>query len=103
VGSDLRIPIRIEPEIEERYHVIQIEELTNSPFDWLLTLERASKLMLIDSCFSNLVEQLNMTKKSALLSGHLFNLRPFIRTVGVSSFLIPLTLLEIGRFGALLA
>jgi hypothetical protein len=67
VGSDLRIPIRIEPEIEERYHVIQIEELTDSPFDWLLTLERASKLILIDSCFSNLVEQLNMTNEKRLV------------------------------------
>jgi hypothetical protein len=37
------------------------------PLDWLLTLERASKLILIDSCFANLVEQMNLTNDKAVI------------------------------------
>jgi hypothetical protein len=34
--------------------------MTDNIFDWLLILEKANLLILIDSCFANLVEQLNM-------------------------------------------
>jgi hypothetical protein len=37
--------------------VIDIEPLTENIFDWMLVLEKASSLVLIDSCFSNLVDQ----------------------------------------------
>jgi hypothetical protein len=38
--------------------VIEIAERTDNIFDWLGILEKARLLLLIDSCFSNLVEQL---------------------------------------------
>ena len=38
--------------------VIEISEKTDNNFDWLGILEKARLLIMIDSCFSNLVEQL---------------------------------------------
>jgi len=41
--------------------------------DWIYTLENAAKLFLIDSCFSNLLEQLNFTnEKYFLLRSEIF-------------------------------
>ncbi len=35
-------------------------EKTDNPFDWLTMLECADKLVLVDSLYTNLVEQLNL-------------------------------------------
>jgi hypothetical protein len=51
----------------DQYQFVDITPVTDNPFDWISVLERASKLVLIDSCFSNLVEQLNMTAEKYLL------------------------------------
>ena len=40
--------------------IIQISPLTDNIFDWLTTIERASLRIMVDSCFSNLTEQLRM-------------------------------------------
>jgi hypothetical protein len=40
--------------------VIHIHEASDRVFDWITILERAEMLMMIDSCFANLVEQLNL-------------------------------------------
>lgn len=40
--------------------VIHIHEASDSVFDWITILERAEMLMMIDSCFANLVEQLGI-------------------------------------------
>lgn len=52
---------------------LQVVEMTKrrddeSPFDWILTLERAKKLVLIDSCFANLAEQLNLPNAKSLIA-----------------------------------
>lgn len=49
------------------YRIVTIDERTDSPFDWLHTLEGAAKLVLVDSCFSNLVEQLKLPNEKYLL------------------------------------
>jgi hypothetical protein len=66
-GKAVTYQIRVPREWENEYQVIDISELTDSPFDWIYTLEHASKLILIDSCFANLVEQLNLPMEKRLL------------------------------------
>jgi hypothetical protein len=55
-GFNLAMP----KEWTEQYQIIEVSPMTDSPFDWIGTLEGAAKLVLIDSCFANLVEQLNI-------------------------------------------
>ncbi|MBI1396994.1 MAG: hypothetical protein GC151_13540 [Betaproteobacteria bacterium] len=57
-GRELNYEVTLPEDWLSRYRIVEIRERTDSPFDWLHTLEGASKLVLIDSCFSNLVEQL---------------------------------------------
>jgi hypothetical protein len=59
-GSTCAVNFRLPSDWTRKYQVVEISALTDSPFDWISTLEQASKLLMIDSCFSNLVEQLNL-------------------------------------------
>jgi len=59
-GSNFCADFEIPADWQRDFQIIDITELTDSPFDWIYTLEHASKLLLIDSCFANLVEQLNL-------------------------------------------
>lgn len=59
-GRETRSNFALPQEWTEQFRIIEIDERTDSPFDWLHTLENAARLVLIDSCFSNLVEQLNL-------------------------------------------
>ncbi|CAN5363456.1 hypothetical protein BH20ACI2_BH20ACI2_08240 [soil metagenome] len=65
-GSDgeMRIPIPVE--IHREFQIVYVDENTDSPFDWLLTIERAAKLYMIDSSLANLVEQLNLSQPKKL-------------------------------------
>ncbi|MDQ3219259.1 MAG: hypothetical protein ACR2M8_00780 [Pyrinomonadaceae bacterium] len=65
-GSGLVLQRELPPHITRGLQLIRVESLTDSPFDWLLTLERAGKLVLVDSCFSNLVEQMNLSNEKYL-------------------------------------
>jgi predicted O-linked N-acetylglucosamine transferase (SPINDLY family) len=51
----------------DEYQIVDVEPITDSIFDWIYTLEHAEKLLLVDSCFSNLVEQLNMPVEKYLI------------------------------------
>jgi len=42
------------------FQLLEIGEETDSVFDWLAILERASALILVDSCFANIAEQLEI-------------------------------------------
>jgi hypothetical protein len=55
------------PEDWRSYQMVEVEELTDSPFDWIYTFEQASKIVCIDSCFSNIVEQLNLPNEKHLI------------------------------------
>ena len=46
--------------------VVNIEAQSESIFDWLKVIENARHLYMVDSCFSNLVEQLNFTTPKTL-------------------------------------
>ena len=65
-GSNVTLDIALPAEWKRDYDIIDIDERASSPFDWILTLERASKLMCIDSLFANLVEQLNLQTEKYL-------------------------------------
>ena len=57
-GSDTRHQLQLPEHWRERYDLIDVQPLTGNPFDWLHTLETASKRVMLDSCFSNLCDQL---------------------------------------------
>ena len=56
-GSDFQRDIVIPPKFKGM-QVVEVDEKTPNIFDWLMILERARSLILLDSCFANLVEQL---------------------------------------------
>jgi hypothetical protein len=58
-GSDVRAELDVKAIAGDR-EVVQITSRTESIFDWLLVIERASLRIMIDSCFSNLTEQLRI-------------------------------------------
>lgn len=62
VGSNFKLEIQLPADVMEQYQIIHITPVTKNPFDWLGVIEKASMLVMIDSCFSNLVEQLNIGK-----------------------------------------
>lgn len=66
-GSDVRLELDLPEELTRGHQVVQVEVLTDNFLDWRLTLERAAKLVLIDSSFSNLVEGLNLPNEKYLL------------------------------------
>ena len=47
--------------------VVEITRQTDNFFDWLGVIEKASLRVMIDSCFSNLVDQLQMPGQNILL------------------------------------
>jgi len=65
-GSAMPEPLEIAPEWTRGFEVVRISNLTDSIFDWRLTIERAAKLIMVDSCFANLTDQLNLENEKAL-------------------------------------
>lgn len=66
--------------IPEDYQQIEIEEQSDSIFDWLTILEKAECLLLVDSVFSNLVDQfqINNTVESYFLPRSHIHLTPVL-------------------------
>ncbi len=54
------VAINIPDDWRRDYQIVTMDKVTDNPFDWIYTLENASKRILMDSCFANLVEGLNM-------------------------------------------
>jgi hypothetical protein len=67
-----RFPVPIPPEVAKEFRIIRVSPKTDSIFDWLLTLERASQLILVDSCFAHLVDQLKLPVKKTLVVRNTF-------------------------------
>src|SRR5262249_32219226 len=65
-GSDFRAQIDVQSMADGR-QVIEITDLTDSVFDWITVIERASLRIMIDSCFSNLTDQLGIPGKKIFL------------------------------------
>lgn len=66
VGSNFKTDFRFPPGFEKSQK-IEITEQTDNIFDWLTILENARLLVLVDSCFANLVEQLNLRTPKVFL------------------------------------
>ncbi|HYH37244.1 MAG TPA: tetratricopeptide repeat protein [Azospirillum sp.] len=66
VGTDFRLNISLPADVLEQNAVVRITDLTPNPFDWLGVLEGASMFVGIDSCFANLVEQLDLCPQKFL-------------------------------------
>lgn len=49
------------------FNTIEITQITDNIFDWLTIIERAKAIILIDSCFANLVNQLKLPNKKYFL------------------------------------
>ena len=60
-GSSVRANISLDAVAASYDQVIEITDQTDCLFDWLTIIERASLLIMIDSCFANLVDQLGIT------------------------------------------
>jgi len=58
-GSSVRANLDVEA-IARGRHVIEITGRTDNIFDWISVIERASLRIMIDSCFSNLTDQLQI-------------------------------------------
>jgi hypothetical protein len=66
IGSNFEADIAIPEEWKKEFQVVEIDG-PGTPFDWITTLERASKLLMIDSAFANLVEQLNLPNEKYMM------------------------------------
>jgi hypothetical protein len=67
-SSDCRRLVNIEI---DGYIRLDIDRRSNSVFDWIGALQQSKKLVLIESCFSNLVDQLGIkTQENILLLKH---------------------------------
>jgi hypothetical protein len=59
-GSNFKTRIDLPAEWSKDFRIVPVSTLTDNVFDWIYTIENAAKLVMIDSCFSNLAEQLNI-------------------------------------------
>ena len=78
-GSGFKREIKLDNEGD--FDIVKVSSMTDSVFDWLRVLEGASKLVLVDSCFSNLVEQRNLTNQKYFLLRSPFKITPTIKNV----------------------
>ena len=65
-GSNFRANIDVQSMAGGR-QVIEIADLTDNFFDWTAVIERASSRIMIDSCFSNLTDQLGVPGRKVFL------------------------------------
>ena len=65
-GSHFRASIDVQS-IAGGRQVVEISNLTDNFFDWIAVIERASMRIMIDSCFSNLTDQLSIPGKKIFL------------------------------------
>ena len=78
-GSNIRKDALVSPQYSG-CQVIEINEQTDCVFDWLLVLERARFLLLIDSCFSNLVDQLGFVNEKMFILRSEARFTPVLRS-----------------------
>jgi hypothetical protein len=65
-STEMAAPVEISPDLTRGLELVRIASVTDSIFDWRLTIERASKLIMVNSCFANLVEGLNLENEKLL-------------------------------------
>ena len=78
-GSDRRIPLDFSDAEAQGYQVVEIREgVCDSIADWLGVLEGAAALYLIDSCFANLVDGLDMHRDKWFIRRSKMDLTPVL-------------------------
>lgn len=78
VGSNYKTNVTV-PSQYRHYQRIEINEATDNVFDWLSILENAKLLVLIDSCFANLVDQLGFSNEKYFLFRSEVRFTPVLR------------------------
>ena len=68
IGSNMTAPFDIPKSLPKGLRIVRVEEVTDRPLDWRLTLERAKRLIMVDSCLSNLIEQINLETEKYLIT-----------------------------------
>jgi len=63
----------------DNFNIITLTNETNSIFDWLMILEQANKLVLVDSCIANMVEQLNISNSKYFIIRSPYKITPTLR------------------------
>jgi hypothetical protein len=76
-GSNFRANIDVRSMADGR-QVIEITDLTDNVFDWTAVIERASSRIMIDSCFSNLTDQLGIPGRKVFLVRSAWELTPVL-------------------------
>lgn len=76
-GSDSYRP-KVSSSLTSGLQVINIEEYTDSIFDWISVLENSNKLIMIDSCFANLCNQLKLNQQKYFINRPPPNVAPRI-------------------------
>ena len=66
-GSNFKVQENQIRSVIQNQKIINIENLTDNIFDWLTIIENAESILMIDSCYANLVEQLNIDIKKILI------------------------------------
>ena len=78
-GSDVRVAIDWSDAEQQGYQVVKITEgITDNIGDWLKVLEGAESLYLIDSCFANMVDGLDMHRDKWFIRRSKMDLTPVL-------------------------
>ena len=78
-GSDRRIDLDFSDAVNQGYQVVEIVEgVTDNAFGWLKVIERASSLYLIDSCYSNIVDGLDLHRDKWFIRRSKMDLTPVL-------------------------
>jgi hypothetical protein len=78
-GSDRRIDLDFSDAAAQGYQIVEIVPgVTDSIVDWLAVIEGAAALYLIDSCFSNLVDGLDLHRDKWFIRRSKMDLTPVL-------------------------
>lgn len=78
-GSDTEK--RVQFDNKNDMQLIEIQPYTDCVFDWIYTLEKSEYIVLIDSCFANIVEQLNLKNKKYFIKRSEYIKTPTLKNV----------------------
>ncbi len=92
-GHNVRASIDLEKLAQGRT-VIQITNRTDNVFDWLSIIERASLRIMIDSCYSNLIDQLKISGPKMIMCKRYLALEQTPILLGDWDFLPPPFVME---------
>ena len=78
-GSDRRVELDFREAIQQGYQVVEIREgITENATAWLKVIEGAECLYMIDSCYSNLVDQLGIEVEKTFIRRSKMDLTPVL-------------------------